>query len=313
MTRKVLAFLLSLAMLGLALPVSGADADNQPDTLKDGYAYVSDLPWKSSNALAGTQVTRDGNNNAGETIYSPDLLVYAKGIGMHACDNNFGSYVELDISGYGFTKFAARIGMVITLSAYDITMADAIFSVSGDGRELFRSDLMKYMQPFAMIEVDVTGIRTLRLAVSGAGSIAGDWCAWANAVLSVSGDVEQLFRADGVLIYDANAAEPAETHTSEPPVTTATEPITQTEPVTQTEPPVTSAATAESSMQTETPETEQTSAVPEGSAAETEAAATVGTDTGCASVLGAGAVGIVVAAVAAGAACRRKNKEDEDA
>ena len=44
MTRKVLAFLLSLAMLGLALPVSGADADNQPDTLKDGYAYVSDLP-----------------------------------------------------------------------------------------------------------------------------------------------------------------------------------------------------------------------------------------------------------------------------
>ena len=66
-------------------------------------------------------------------------------------------------------------------------MADAIFSVSGDGRELFRSDLMKYMQPFAMIEVDVTGIRTLRLAVSGAGSIAGDWCAWANAVLSVSG------------------------------------------------------------------------------------------------------------------------------
>ncbi len=296
MTRKVLAFLLSLTMLGLALPVSGADADNQPDTLKDGYAYVSDLPWKSSNALAGTQVTRDGNNNAGETIYSPDLLVYAKGVGMHACDNNFGSYVELDISGYGFTKFAARIGMVITLSAYDITMADAIFSVSGDGRELFRSDLMKYMQPFAMIEVDVTGIRTLRLAVSGAGSIAGDWCAWANAVLSVSGDVEQLFRADGVLIYDANAAEPAETHTSEPPVTTATEP-----------------ATAESSMQTETPETEQTSAVPEGSAAETEASATVGADTGCASVLGAGAVGIVVAAVAAGAACRRKNKEDEDA
>ena len=304
MTRKVLAFLLSLAMLGLALPVSGADADNQPDTLKDGYAYVSDLPWKSSNALAGTQVTRDGNNNAGETIYSPDLLVYAKGVGMHACDNNFGSYVELDISGYGFTKFAARIGMVITLSAYDITMADAIFSVSGDGRELFRSDLMKYMQPFAMIEVDVTGISTLRLAVSGAGSIAGDWCAWANAVLSVSGDVEQLFRADGVLIYDANAAEPAETHTSEPPVTTATEPVTQTEP------PVTSAATAESSMQTET---EQTSAVPEGSAAETEASATVGTDTGCASVLGAGAVGIVVAAVAAGVACRRKNKEDEDA
>lgn len=221
--------------------------------------------------------------------------------------------MELDISGYGFTKFAARIGMVITLSAYDITMADAIFSVSGDGRELFRSDLMKYMQPFAMIEVDVTGIRTLRLAVSGAGSIAGDWCAWANAVLSVSGNVEQLFRADGVLIYDANAAEPAETHTSEPPVTTATEPVTQTKPVTQTEPPVTSAATAESSMQTETPETEQTSAVPDGSAAETEASATVGADTGCASVLGAGAVGIVVAAVAAGAACRRKNKEDEDA
>lgn len=307
MTRKVLAFLLSLAMLGLALPVYGANADDQPDTLKDGYAYVSDLPWKSSNALAGTQVTRDGNNNAGETIYSPDLLVYAKGVGMHACDNNFGSYVELDISGYGFTKFAARIGMVITLSAYDITMADAIFSVSGDGRELFRSDLMKYMQPFAMIEVDVTGISTLRLAVSGAGSIAGDWCAWANAVLSVSGDVEQLFRADGVLIYDANAAEPAETHTSDPPVTTATEPVTQTEP------PVTSAATAESSMQTETPETEQISDVSEGSAAETEASATVGTDTGCASVLGAGAVGIVVAAVVAGAACRRKNKEDEDA
>ena len=66
-------------------------------------------------------------------------------------------------------------------------------------------------------------------------------------------------------------------------------------------------------MQTETPETEQTSAVPEGSAAETEASATVGADAGCASVLGAGAVGIVVAAVAAGAACRRKNKEDEDA
>ena len=280
----------------------------RPDTLKNGYAYVSDLAWMSSNALAGTSVTRDGNNNGGETIYSPDLLVYAKGVGMHACDNNFGSYVELDISDYGFTKFASRIGMVITLSSYNITMSDAVFAVFGDGRELYRSDLIKYMDLFQTIEVDVTGVRTLRLAVSGGASISGDWCAWANALLSISGDVESLFRTDGVLIYDANAADLDDTESDPGSATDSSEPTATASD--------TSAPTEEASCSPTDTTGEMAVTTVAVTASGTDDSVSTAPETGasgCSSVLGAGSVCILaaVAATAAGIG-NRKNREDEN-
>ena len=276
------------------LPMINPDKTDlpQPEELTGGdHAYASDLYWITNQAYSGGSAIRDGNC-AGEYIWSCDLKRFPKGIGIHAASSSYTAYVDINIASLGYTKFASWYGVCETLSGNDISMAAVKFAVFGDGAKLFESGTMRYNQPMEYAEVDVTGVKTLRLAVAGAPSISGAWCVWGGAVLSKSGDVSGIKLCEE-LVLDATTSE------TEPP----TDPETDVPTDPATEAP-TETAGAVTEPDTQSRETDPVGDAPteEDSRQETDPPAK-----GCGSALtGAAALSLAAAAVAV----LRKRKED---
>lgn len=256
----------------------------QPSELVSGdYAYVSDLYWMDNNTYPGNVVGRDCNT-ANEIIFSNDGKFFEKGVGFHATSSDFTSYVDVNVEGLGFTKFAAYYGVCETLTAHDITMASVKFAVFGDGVKLWESDAMKFGQDMAPMDCDISGVSVLRLAVAGAPGIGGAWGTWGGAVISKSGNI-----TDDMLFTDP-AAE------TEPPMETDVPTEPETDPVTE---PST------------VPETEAKTAAPvdpEATVPETDTESeTQPQKKGCGAAIGTASVGIALTACAA---VLKKKKED---
>ncbi|MBL6765049.1 MAG: NPCBM/NEW2 domain-containing protein [Verrucomicrobiae bacterium] len=76
-----------------------------------------------------------------------------------------------------------RLSAVGGLHAGGQSNGSGVFIVRGDGRELFRSDMLKG-PALARVEVDVNGVRTLELLVeSGKGDNHGCWTVWGSPTL----------------------------------------------------------------------------------------------------------------------------------
>jgi hypothetical protein len=247
------------------------------------YAYISDLYWIDNNTYPGNVVGRDCNT-ANEIIFSNDGKFFEKGVGFHATSSDFTSYVDVNVEGLGFTKFAAYYGVCETLTAHDITMASVKFAVFGDGVKLWESDAMKFGQDMASMDCDISGVSVLRLAVAGAPGISGAWGTWGGAVISKSGNI-----TDDMLFTDP-AAE------TEPPMETDAPTEPETDPVTE---PST------------VPETEAKTAAPvepEATVPETDTESeTQPQKKGCGAAIGTASVGIALTACAA---VLKKKKED---
>ena len=236
----------SLLLLGGVIPgaVTAHAAEINPDKttqpqpaelVSGDHAFVSDLYWITNQAYNGGSAMRD-TNCAGEYIWSCDLKRWEKGIGIHAASGSYNAYVDVNIENLGFTKLATWYGVCETLSGNDISMCAIKFAVFGDGTKLFESGTMRYNQPFEYIEVDLTGVKTLRLAIAGSPGIAGAWGIWGGAVLSKSGDVSDIaFYRELVIENPTPETTPSEETTTEPVTETPTEPETEipTEPVTE--------------------------------------------------------------------------------
>ena len=289
--------LATLLLCGLAAPavlsVSAAEMDPdktsepQPAELVSGdYAFVSDLYWITNQAYNGGSAIRDGNC-AGEYIWSCDLKRWDKGVGIHAASGSYNAFVDVNIEGIGYTKFATWYGVCETLSGNDISMACIKFAIFGDGVKLFESDPMRYNQPFAYAEVDVTGVKTLRLAIAGAPGIAGAWGIWGGAVLSKSGDVSDVTFYRELVIENPTP----ETEAVTVPVTEApTEPITEPISEVPTDIPADTVITDETTVQ----------------ATHEESVAPPAASSGCGAVAGS------VALLLAGAAAIGLKKREED-
>ena len=241
----------SLLLLGGVIPgaVTAHAAEINPDKttqpqpaelVSGDHAFISDLYWITNQAYNGGSAMRD-TNCAGEYIWSCDLKRWEKGIGIHAASGSYNAYVDVNVEGLGYTKLATWYGVCETLSGNDISMCAIKFAVFGDGAKLFESETMRYNQPFEYIEVDLTGVKTLRLAIAGAPGIAGAWGIWGGAVLSKSGDVSDItYYRELVIDLPKPDTQPEETtpEPTEPETEAPTEPVTdataETVPVTET-------------------------------------------------------------------------------
>ena len=284
----------SLLLLGGVLPgaVTAEAAEINPDKtgepqpselVSGDHAFISDLYWITNQAYNGGSAMRD-TNCAGEYIWSCDLKRWEKGIGIHAASGSYNAYVDVNVEGLGYTKLATWYGVCETLSGNDISMCAIKFAVFGDGAKLFESETMRYNQPFEYVEVDLTGVKTLRLAIAGSPGIAGAWGIWGGAVLSKSGDVSDIsFYRELVIENPTPETQPEET--TEAPTEAPTEPVT--EAPTET-----------------TPETEAPTEAPAETPAPTE---TEGEAGGCKSAL----VGSALLVTGAAALALTKRKEEE--
>lgn len=248
----------------------------QPSDMVSGdYAYVSDLYWLDSKTYSGNIVGRDCNT-ANEIIFSNDGKFFEKGVGFHASSGDYTSYVDINIEGLGFTKFAAYYGVCETLTSHDISMASVKFAIFGDDVKLWESDTMKFGEAMKPMDCDITGVKTLRIAVAGAPGISGAWGTWGGAVISKSGEI-----TDDMLYSDFSFTPETDTSEAETsaPETNAPE----------TNAPETNIPNSETT--TDIPETDFQTNVPD----ETDMASETGSsDEGCGSSIGIASAGIVL-------------------
>lgn len=269
----------------------------QPAELVSGdYAYVSDLYWLDNKTYPGNVVGRDCNT-ANEIIFSNDGKFFPKGVGLHAVSGNYDAYVDVNIEGLGFTKLAAYYGVCETLTPHDISMAQVKFAVFGDGAKLWESGTMQFGEDMLPMDCDVTGVKTLRLAVAGAPGISGAWGTYGGAILSKSGEI-----TDDLLFSEFSFDEPVtDAPVTDPETSTETDPATN--PV--TEPDTTPEPDTPASTEPDTPApTEPTTTAPETP----DESDTRPQKKGCGAALGMASAAIPLASCAA--IVLKKRKED---
>ncbi len=199
------------------------------EAIMGDYTYISDLNWTDTVTYPGNVEGRD-SNTCNEMIFSSDGTYFPKGIGLHATTADYTAYVEVDIEGLGYTKFAAYYGVCETLSAHDISMAAVKLAVFGDGQMLWESETMTFGEPMRPMECDITGVKTLRLSVAGAPGIAGAWATFGGAVISRSGNITDDMLYDAENVFDDTAASEQTAAPTDP--ATDPEPPSVTDPVT---------------------------------------------------------------------------------
>ena len=103
---------------------------------------------------------------------------FAKGIGTHA-----NSDIVYDLSGGDYKTLSAKIGV----SYYKYNHNDEpklIFIVTGDGRELYRSNEVSSTTPYETINVPIEGVQTLTIQVkTNKGNVWSAHGNWADAKL----------------------------------------------------------------------------------------------------------------------------------
>lgn len=153
--------------------------------------YVSDLKLGSSYSYNSLLSIDMGSPSEGLAIGS---TMYDKGLAMWASSHEGDAFVEINIEGLGFKTFASYVG-VGDLLMVDNSEGTVIFIVEVDGREVARSNVCKYGDEPVLLSADITDGKVLRLSVSDAGDgTAGDLAVWADAVVSKSVDMDEVFK-----------------------------------------------------------------------------------------------------------------------
>jgi alpha-galactosidase len=140
----------------------------------------------SSLDLSKSKVKQDwGEPQTDKSIDGRPLSIGGKkfehGLGTHAI-----STLYIDLKG-GAQRFTAFVG--IDDDVNKSPASSVVFRVLGDGRELWKSDVMKAGHPAKKIDVNLKGVKLLLLMVGDAGDgFAFDHADWADAKIEYAGD-----------------------------------------------------------------------------------------------------------------------------
>ncbi|WP_407561821.1 sulfatase-like hydrolase/transferase [Streptomyces sp. 184] len=164
----------------LRYPASRAVAVPPPAPRRD--SFLSDLQWVSArNGWGPVELDRsNGRQPAGDgTPISFGGVTYAKGLGVHAH-----SEIVYHL-GAAATRLTAVVG-IDDFSAAQSANGATVAQVWGDGRRLYDSGTLTAATGPREVDVDVTGVRLLRLVVQDAnGSTSYDHTSWAAAHVRV--------------------------------------------------------------------------------------------------------------------------------
>ncbi|AZM93618.1 sulfatase-like hydrolase/transferase [Streptomyces sp. W1SF4] len=160
---------------------TGTTATPPPAPTRD--SYLSDLAWISA-ANGWGPVERDtsnGKNAAGDgTPISFGGTVYAKGLGVHAPSD-----IAYHLGGAA-VRFTSLVG-IDDFSAKQSTAGATRAKVYGDGRLLLTTPVLTAAGGPAAVDLDVRGVRVLRLVVEDANDRTSfDHTSWALARVTVS-------------------------------------------------------------------------------------------------------------------------------
>ena len=149
----------------------------QGQALPSGSSFLSDLPWtRASNGYGPIEKDRsNGEKKAGDgRTLTLEGQTFAKGLGVHA-RSNISYALNAECS-----KFSATVGLDDEVG----NRGSVVFQVLADGKKVFDSGVLRGNSPSLSVNVPLTGVKELRLNVTGAGDgIAYDHADWADAKL----------------------------------------------------------------------------------------------------------------------------------
>ncbi|MFH8577032.1 sulfatase-like hydrolase/transferase [Streptomyces zaomyceticus] len=161
-------------------PATGVVTTPPPAPTHD--SYLSDLPW--IHAVSGwgpvERDTSNGRNAAGDgTPIAFRGTTYAKGLGVHAPSD-----VAFHLGGAG-DRFTALVG-IDDFSARQSSVGATRATVYGDDRALLTTPVLTAAGGPVPVDVDVRGVRVLRLEVTDANARTSfDHTSWALARVTV--------------------------------------------------------------------------------------------------------------------------------
>lgn len=180
--------------LRLVLDALGGNGNDHADwadaRLTGAVVFLSELNWESATNGFGPveRNTSNGEDAAGDggPIEINDII-YPKGLGVHA-----NSEIVYNLGGI-YTRFLSDVGIDDEVEEFDNDAdGSVIFRVFADDVEVFTSTEIDGNDPTESVDIDITGVQTLRLVVEDLGGNGDDHADWGNALL-VSAEAPEEF------------------------------------------------------------------------------------------------------------------------
>ena len=158
-----------LSLVGAMCPAASTAKSDQ---------VIEEVRLSSLNPVAYWQQwgrLRFDTNVQGNPLHIGDRK-FTHGLGTHAK-----SYIVYELNGK-YKSFQAWVGVDADMKDY--AASSIIFRVLADGKVVFDSGTMKGNTPAKQVQVDLSGVKELRLLAEDAGNgHAGDHANWAEAIL----------------------------------------------------------------------------------------------------------------------------------
>lgn len=136
--------------------------------------YLSDLNWVSQSVGFGGTVRKDASID--DNPITLNGTVYAKGLGAHAQ-----SEIVYNLAG-NYMAFRSVIGVDDEILD-DNPHGEIVFKVYGDDLLLYESALLGPTDAPIVLDIDVTGVQTLKLVAEQGVNNFGDHADWADALI----------------------------------------------------------------------------------------------------------------------------------
>ena len=168
------------------------DSDNNVSTKErkvivySESTYISDIEWES--AVSGWKtVNKDSAVNLKNKIklnINGEIKEFDRGIG--AATN---AEIVYNLDG-NYTNFSTYVG---TDKNYNHNKTTIIFKIFADGEEVYTSDVIRRDSKADLVNLDVTGVKELRLVADDAdGNLLGDFASWADTKLYITNAKPEL-------------------------------------------------------------------------------------------------------------------------
>lgn len=121
-------------------------------------------------------------------IYKKGLVVSPTTYPYSSYDRSISSQVHCNLSGVTASRFKSTVGL---FPEAETVGSGVVFSVYGDGTELYKSKEIKSVDETEDIDVSVEGYKSLVLRCTPIGESSGCRCAWGDARLTLDGEISQ--------------------------------------------------------------------------------------------------------------------------
>ncbi|MBO7503754.1 MAG: NPCBM/NEW2 domain-containing protein [Clostridia bacterium] len=166
---------------------------NPPDIRERQKLYLSDMAWTAAENYpsANYGVPARDANFANELLFV-GTSYFPKGVCMHGNEGK-NAFIEVSLDGLDYLRFGALCGVAYS-EAHSLAKGSVRFVFIANGKEIYRTDLLKADGKTEKVFLDVTGVKTFRIEMEDGGDgVNGDWGVLGLAAFAKTEGEDPLF------------------------------------------------------------------------------------------------------------------------